>query len=164
MNQNINHVDHIVWVSHLENLEANVAKLEALTRVKLHGPFDRTDQGMRVCVSFEGGVEILAPLDGYDTVMSRHCRAWLEKSGEGMFAVVFGVRDIMEAREHAARLGYTPGPLLECVGGEPWATDLGKFQESVICEFMNILFVYGEIDYPDGVFITHPDQKRRGEA
>lgn len=164
MNQNINHVDHIVWVSHLENLEANVAKLEQLARVKLRGPFDRTDLGMRVCVSFEGGVEILAPLDGIDTVMSRFCRDALEKKGEGMFAIVYGVPDIMEARENAARLGYTPGPILECVGGEPWETDIGKFKESVICEFMNTLFVYGEIDYPDGVFITHPDQKRRGEA
>lgn len=154
LKQNINHVDHIVWVSRPETMAENVRKLSALTRCEMHGPFDRTDQGLRVCVSFTGGVEIVAPIDGIDTVMTRFLRDFLDKRDEGLMFCIFGVPDIMEAREHAASLGYVPGPLLQSVGGEPWAHELAKFKESVICEFMNSYFVYGEIDYPDGVFIT----------
>ena len=66
-----------------------------------------------------------------------------------------------EARKYAAELGYPTGPIMESVGGEPWEGDIGKFKESLVCEFMNTLFVYGEIDYPGGVFLTHIDEAPR---
>jgi hypothetical protein len=116
---------------------------------------------MRVYVSFESGLEILAPLENADTPMASLLRKALELRGEGMFAVVHGVSDMMEARAHAVSLGYEPGPLLENLGDEPWLTDVCTFKESVICEFMQTLFVYGEITYPDGIFLTHPEQGPR---
>jgi hypothetical protein len=158
--QNIHHVDHIVWVSRIENLKINIEKLEKLTRHRLRGPFDRPDLGIRLAVSFEGGVEIVAPLNE-DGPMARYCHAALEKNGEGMFAVVYGVPNMEEARKYAAELGYPTGPVMESVGGEPWESDIGKFKESLVCEFMNTLFVYGEIDYPGGVFLTHIDEAPR---
>ena len=70
MNQNINHVDHVLWVSHLKNQEANVARLSELTNQQFDGPVSRPDVGLRVYLSWEGGLEIVAPLVGrYATSM-----------------------------------------------------------------------------------------------
>jgi len=39
-----NHIDHAVWISHVENIEKNVAALEKTTDSKLTR-FDREDMG-----------------------------------------------------------------------------------------------------------------------
>jgi hypothetical protein len=154
MNQNVNHVDHIVWASYPQNLEANVRRLEELTKSVLDGPFDRVDLGMRVCVSFASGVEIISPLEGLDTPMTRRLWSFLEKQGESMFCVVFGVPDIEEARQRARKMGYEPGVLLTHVGSEPWVHKTEKFLESVVGDFMGTMFAFGEIEYANGVFMT----------
>jgi hypothetical protein len=153
MNQNINHVDHVLWVSHLKNQEANVARLSELTNQQFDGPVSRPDVGLRVYLSWEGGLEIVAPLD-VDTPIANSLRDHLTKKGEGLFGVVFGVPDIDAARARAERLGYKTGELVENLGDEPWKDKNVVMKESVVGEFMNSLFVFGEIVFRDGVFIT----------
>jgi hypothetical protein len=153
MNQNINHVDHVIWISPIENLMANVAQLSELTNHKFDGPFDREELGVRSCLSWEGGIEILAPLD-IATPLADRIREHLATKGEGLFAIVFGVPDIMAAKARADRLGYRTSDLVENRGDEPWGHKTAAMKESMVGDFMNSLFIFGEIVYQDGVFIT----------
>lgn len=153
MNQNVNHMDHVLWLCRLENIESYVKELSALTGRSFHGPVDRADLGARVFISWEGGLEIIAPLD-MDTPFTTQCRARLEQKGEGLWTVVFGVPDIGQARARAERLGYQTSDLIENPPDAPWQHQTRVMKESVVGEFMNTGFVFGEIEYEAGVFVT----------
>lgn len=153
MNQNVNHVDHVVWASHPETLLENMARLSELTGQQLMGPYDRPDIGARICLSWEGGIELVSPLDVV-TPMADALRNHLSIKGEGLFAVIFGVPDIMDARARADKIGYQTSDIIESTGSEPWCHKTAVMKESVVGTFMGSLFLYGEILYNDGVFIT----------
>ena len=55
-----NHIDHVAWISRLENIEANVAKLERLADAKLER-FVFKEMGFVMYVSWEAGLEVVAP-------------------------------------------------------------------------------------------------------
>jgi hypothetical protein len=50
-----NHIDHAVWISHVQNIEKNVAALEKITDSKLTR-FDREDMGFVMYLSWEAGL------------------------------------------------------------------------------------------------------------
>jgi hypothetical protein len=152
MNQNVNHVDHVVWVAEPDNHQKFVDKLSALFDVEFEGPFERADVGMAVSVSWGGGLEVVSPAG--PGMLHEQLRDHLANRGESVFAVVFGVPDIEKARAHAESLGYQTSPLLESIGGEPWGHQLLSLKESAIGEFAGTLLLFGEITYPDGVFRT----------
>jgi hypothetical protein len=153
MNQNINHVDHVIWASYPETLVENVARLAELTGRPLQGPYERRDVGVSVYLSWEGGIEILSPLD-VETPTADALRSHLDTKGEGLFAIVFGVPDIAEARTRAERLGYQPGDQVENRGDAPWEDKTEVMKEVVVGNFMNSLFIFGEIVFKDGIFVT----------
>lgn len=157
-NQNINHVDHILWLSHYTNQERYARQLSALCGVELQGPNVRHDLGTCNWVSWEGGLEVVAPLDGVETPFNKLFHDTLAQRGEGLFGVVFGVPDMEEARARARELGYTPSELLGPNGNEPWAGKTVKMQESVVGTVLNSLLVFGEIEYREGVFTTQRSQ------
>jgi hypothetical protein len=148
MRQNINRIDHVVWIAHLENQTACVRKLSEMFRVEFLGPCLQHHMGMQVCVSWEGGLEVIAPIDE-DTPQANSLRAHLKERGEGFFAVVFGVPDIEEARDHMLKLGYDAGEVVPSTGKEPWLHQVGVFKEVIFGEFLGTLMALGEITYPD---------------
>src|SRR5690606_24107721 len=90
MKKFFDHVDHVAWICHAENLEANVSKLSALCRVDFGEPSVRDDIGLTIYLSWEAGLEIVAPhpqRTPYNGLL--HDR--LAQRGEGMWGVVFGV-------------------------------------------------------------------------
>jgi hypothetical protein len=152
MNQNVNHVDHVVWVAEPDNHQRFVDKLSALFDVEFEGPFERTDMGITVSVSWGGGLEVVSP--GATGPFSEKARNHLDSRGESVFAMIFGIPDIEKARARAESLGYQTSPVIENMGGEPWGHQLLSFKESAIEEFAGTLLLFGEITYPDGVFRT----------
>ncbi|WP_072807465.1 hypothetical protein [Rhodococcoides yunnanense] len=151
MKQNVNHVDHVVWVAHLDSQAAHADKLGALAGQSLEGPFDRTDLGVRIYMSWETGLEILSPLPNYDSDFNRMLVAALAERGEGVLAVVFGVPDLEEARERARLAGYSPGDPIATAGDAPWDRKTSKFAESFVGDFLGSYFIYGEIAYAPGI-------------
>ena len=150
MKKLFNHLDHFVWICRVENIEANVDRLSKLCRIKFLGPWDKDyGQGaVRIYVSWEGGLEVIAPLTE-DSPYARHVR----ERGEGPFALVFAVDGLEEAKGHAESLGYTVSwpPLAEPLENQPWGHQLAHMEEIVVGEVMNTMMVFGDITLQDGV-------------
>lgn len=143
-----NHIDHVAWISRLENLEANIAELEKLAGAKLTR-FERKDMGFVMCISWEAGLEVVAPLEE-PTEFNQWLRDWLDTRGEGVMSVVFGVRDLDRHKARLAALGVEVGPLMDDHPDSPWHKHLVLWerQAGVV---MNTNFILGDIDYADGV-------------
>lgn len=143
-----NHIDHVAWISRLENLEANLAELEARAGARLLR-YEHKENGYVICVNWEAGLEVLAPLDrrtDYNAMM----HDWLATRGEGVIFVAFGVRDLAA---HAARLealGVGVGAQFEDRAETPWKDQL-VLRERIAGQVMNSCFVLADIDYQDGL-------------
>lgn len=148
MKKFVNHIDHAVWISRPENLDANVAMLEKLAGAKPER-FEREDMGFAMCISWEAGLEVVSPLPE-PTEFNKALRDRLETHGEGLMGVVFGVRDL---DRHKARLeadGFPVGPLMDDHPDSPWHHKLVLW-ERMAGAVMNSWFILGDIDYADGV-------------
>lgn len=138
------HVDHVAWVSRPENLDANVAELERLSDVKLIRKVSEA-QGITVCISWEAGLEIVAPI-GDATPVSRMLNKHLDEHGESVLAVIFGVDDIEMEKARLDGLGYAVGPLIRGTHN-----DRISVKERYAADIMGTKFTMGEIEYAEGV-------------
>jgi hypothetical protein len=159
MRKFINHVDHVAYLSKWENLDANIAHLEAITGASLQRT-ERPEQGTIVCVDWSTGLEVVSPMP-VEVEGNQHLRDRLASHGEGVVAVIYGVEDL---EAHKARLearGYEIGPLMGGTRGEPW-TDI-LLRERFGPPIMGTWTVFSEIDYDDGL-IRFVDVKEMASA
>jgi hypothetical protein len=85
-------VHHVVWCVAPENLGSVRAFWEQTIGVALE-ELDLPELGLRVLISWEGGIEIMTP--AYDNgTMVELARQFLAERGEGVYSVVYGVREI----------------------------------------------------------------------
>jgi hypothetical protein len=143
-----NHVDHVAWISRFETIEDNVARLEQLADAKLVR-FERKDMGFVMYISWEAGLEVVAPL-AEPTEFNQVLRDWLATRGEGVMSVVFGVKDLDRHKARLERLGFEVGPLMDDHVDSPWHDKLVLW-ERMAGDVMNSCFILGDIDYADGV-------------
>jgi hypothetical protein len=143
-----NHIDHVAWISRPENIEANVAQLEKLADAKLTR-FERKDMGFVMYISWEAGLEVVAPLE-VPTEFNQMLRDCLETRGEGVMSVVFGVRDLDRHKARLEALGIEVGPLMDDHPDSPWHNQLTLW-ERMAGTVMNSCFILGDIDYGDNV-------------
>ena len=148
MQKFINHVDHVAWLSRPENLDANVAQLERLTGATLTR-FARADMGFIMCISWEAGLEVVAPMERR-TDFNQWLWSELERKGEGVTSVVFGVKDLDAHKARLAALGIEVGPLMDDHPASPWHDKLVLW-ERVAGEAIGTNIVLGDIDYADDV-------------
>ena len=148
MKKFINHVDHVAWVSRTETLESNVAHLEKLAGVKLTR-FERKDMGLIMYISWEAGLEILAP-SAQPTQFNQPLRDWLETRGEGVMFVIFGVKQLEQHKARLEALGLEVGALMDDHPDSPWHDKL-VLRERAAGMVMNSCLVLGDIDYADGL-------------
>jgi methylmalonyl-CoA/ethylmalonyl-CoA epimerase len=57
--------------------------------------------GLRCAISWDAGIELVAPLPGRDSFVT----SFLEKQGEGLMGVVFAVDDVEECCARAEKMG-----------------------------------------------------------
>ena len=143
-----NHVDHVAWISRLENIEANVAQLEKLADAKLTR-FQREDMGFVMYISWEAGLEVVAPLEK-PTEFNQILRDWLATRGEGVMSVVFGVKDLDKHKARLEKQGFEVGPLMDDHPSSPWHHRIVLW-ERMGGMVMNSCFILGDIDYADTV-------------
>jgi hypothetical protein len=85
-------VHHVVWCVKPESWDRVRAFWEETIGVSLD-ELDLPDLGLKVLVSWHGGVEVMTP--AYETgMMVDAARQFLDERGEGVYAVVYDVRDI----------------------------------------------------------------------
>jgi hypothetical protein len=144
----IDHVDHVDQLSRPENLENNVAQLETLTGATL-SRFDRKDMCFSMCISWEAGLEVVAPMEER-TDFDVWLWSELEKKGEGVSSVVFGVRNLNAHKARLEKLGIPVGPVMDDHPDSPWHDKLVLWERTA-GEVMSTNLVLGDIDYADEV-------------
>lgn len=127
--KNINRIDHVAAVVRPENLDKAVSQLSVVLQTAFYGPFERADK-MRVAVSWDAGVEVIAPLtDDPEHVLMKH----IEQFGEGSWTVIYGVRDLDETLDRLKKLGYEPlGRYSGLTGVEPWVDRFERIDEALL--------------------------------
>lgn len=148
MKKFINHVDHVAWMSRPENLDANIERLEKLTGATLTR-FTRKDMGFVMCISWEAGLEVVAPLEER-TEFNEWMWSELEKKGEGINSVVFGVENLLAHKERLEKMGFVVGERMDDHPDSPWHDKIVLW-ERIAGEVMNTNIVLGDIDYQDDV-------------
>ena len=141
----INHVDHVAWLSSWENLDANIAHLEAITGARLQRT-PRPEDGTIICVDWSAGLEVVAPM-GEPCEGNAALRGRLESHGEGVVAVIYGVENLEAHKTKLEALGYEMGDLMGGTRGEPWSEIL--LRERFGPPIMGTWTVFSEIDYDD---------------
>ena len=148
MKKFINHVDHAVWISRLENVEKNIAELEAITDGNLVRQ-ERHDMGVVLYIDWDAGLEIVAPMaERNDFNQALHDR--LESHGEGLLATVFGVEDLEKHKAKLEAKGMFVGPLMEDTPDAPWIERI-VLRERFGPQVMNSWMILSQIDYQDDV-------------
>ncbi len=148
MKKFINHIDHVTWISRLENIEANVARLEAITDGKLLR-FERDDMGFIMYLDWDAGLEVVAPMDER-TPFNEALHDRLDTQGEGLLGVVFGVPDLEAHKAKLEAKGFEVGPLMDDLPTSPWH-DRIVLRERMGPPVMDSWMVLGQIDYQDDV-------------
>lgn len=91
-NGDIHGVHHVVWCVRPESLERVREFWERTIGIALD-ELDLPELGLRVLISWKGGVEIMSPT--YPTgIMADAARQFLAARGEGVYGVVYGIRGI----------------------------------------------------------------------
>jgi hypothetical protein len=100
-----NGISRVVLIYRPENLRSAVKEFkQALNITDFEGPYDLAEIGVQVVISWTAGIELIAPMPS-----GTHSAAmWevLKKRGEGMFNLVYRVRNLQKAEAHAAAHGY----------------------------------------------------------
>ncbi|MEO5597361.1 MAG: hypothetical protein ABIQ66_01955 [Novosphingobium sp.] len=141
----VNHVDHVAYVSSWENLDANIAHLEAVTGASLMRT-ERPEQGAMICVDWSAGLEVVAPLPDNNPAGDA-LRDRLASHGEGVVAVIYGVENLEEHKANLEAKGYQMGPLMGGQRDQFWTEIL--LRERFGPAIMGTWTVFSEIDYED---------------
>jgi predicted enzyme related to lactoylglutathione lyase len=90
----LHHVTYCVQPDSMDRARAYWEQAIGLDRME---DLDLTDLGIRVLVSWEGGVEIMCPTNEEGS-MAIAVRQFLDERGEGVYSVVYNVADIEMTR------------------------------------------------------------------
>jgi len=144
----VNHIDHVVWLSSRENIEANVAAIEKLSGVKLE-LCERKDLGVLLYISWEAGLEVIAPTD-VETEYNAQLNMALQFLGEGILGVIYGVEHIEDELPRLQSIGMDLGLELRDDPEAPWYHKL-VVRERTGPVVMNGAFMFGDVRYREGV-------------
>lgn len=125
MEQAIQKIDHVAIIVYRENLDAYVAKFSAVLGIEFDRPTIVESTGVVAALSWDSGLEILAPLRNEGRYWDR-----LQKYGEGSTIIVFGVQDMDAAQQRARDAGVEVGFEVELRGTEPWFDRFEVFREA----------------------------------
>jgi methylmalonyl-CoA/ethylmalonyl-CoA epimerase len=103
MAEKTNCVHHVVWCIRPESIEPVRRFWREAVGLPLQD-LDLPELGLHVLISWEGGVEIMAPVHETGSLVDS-ARSFLATHGEGVYSVVFNVADLEGAAARIARQG-----------------------------------------------------------
>jgi hypothetical protein len=141
-----NRIDHVAWMCRPENHDAYVEKLSKLFRMEFEADDGGADFGLRITWSWSAGLEVLSPATDESNPLAKMGWDFLAKKGEGLFAVVMGVKDVQETISHARSLGYEPSGLFSLPETtKPWRERVQDCTESVLEHWLDGNLAIGSI-------------------
>ena len=104
--------------------------------------------GIKAALSWDAGIELVAPLLGRDSFIARS----IEESGEGLRQVIFAVDDVDEARLKAEEMGVGVEQTIDLTQDqlrEYFRDRFGKFKEYVLnpADTCGAQIVVGQFDW-----------------
>jgi hypothetical protein len=105
MSNTVNCVHHVVWCVKAESLPRVRAYCEEGLGLSMED-LDLPDLGIHVLISWDGGIEIMAPTYPSGTLVAS-ANEFLESRGEGVYSVVFNVASLEDAVERLQAQGAT---------------------------------------------------------
>jgi hypothetical protein len=123
--RNVGRVDRVTALVRPEDLELTVASLSSGLQTSFWGPYEEPSSKARVVVSWDAGIELVAPAD----IDPR--RKTLDDQGPGWVGVKVGVRDLDATCERLGRLGIEPTARWSmATGAEPWCERFSRIDEA----------------------------------
>ena len=94
----------------VKDLDKGIALYSKLLGATFHDQSTPAEPyGLRCAISWDAGIELVAPLRGRDSFAEKH----MAKYGEGLMGVVFAVDDVDEGRQRAEEMGIGVLALIE---------------------------------------------------
>jgi len=103
MEQPIDRVSHVVFCVRAENLDRAAAFWRDTLGVNFEDA-SRPELGLRIFVSLANGIELIAPSPDLGPTPARFTE-FLDQRGEGIYDIVYGVRDLDSAAAAAESFG-----------------------------------------------------------
>jgi methylmalonyl-CoA/ethylmalonyl-CoA epimerase len=143
MSQNINKVDHVVFMIRPENLEAARVRFQELLGIGFEGPIEAIDYGVRIYIDWSAGVELMAPVN---PEKAKAPVEFLETRGEGVWRIVFGVADNDVAIARAKSLGVEVLFRQEgLVHNDAWRERFETIDEAPLAPVYGVPLSFGDI-------------------
>jgi hypothetical protein len=144
LQQPINRVSHVVYCLKPENLDAAVAFLSEALGATFEDS-SRPELGLRIKISLESGLELIAPAPDLGPTPERFTNHLAER-GEGVYDVVYGVRDLDEVIARSAQLGIGGTHRGSFTDVPPWKGRFDVFEEAHLEPIHGLNLTLGRIE------------------
>ena len=144
LQQPINRVSHVVYCFRPENLDAAVAFLSEALGARFEDS-SRPELGLRIMISLESGLELIAPAPDLGPVPERFTEH-LERNGEGVYNIVYGVRDLDDTAALAARFGVAVTHRGSFADLPPWQGRFDVLDEAHLEPHLGMKITLGRIE------------------
>jgi len=141
----VNKVSHVVFCVKTENFAKTVAFWENAYGIAFHD-INIPRLGLRVKLAIEAGLEIITPAPDLGPVVGR-VADFLATKGEGVYSVVFGIRDMDDAIARAAANGVEHS-IRHTVRQpqDPLPASVESVEEAHLAPFMGTQVILGQVE------------------
>lgn len=144
LQQPVNRVSHVVYCLRPENFDAAVRFATEVLGAALEDS-SRPELGLRIMVSLESGLELITPDPSLGSPPERFTR-FLAERGEGVYDVVYGVRDLDETAAKAAGFGVGVTHRGSFADLPPWQGRFDVLDEAHLEPFLGMHLTLGRIE------------------
>jgi hypothetical protein len=144
LQQPVNRVSHVVYCLRPESLDDAVAFFEHALGASFEDS-SRPELGLRIKIALESGIELIAPAPDLGPTPERFL-SHLAERGEGVYDVVYGVRDIDETLAASERFGVRVTHRNSFADVPPWQGRMAVFDEAHLEPFHGMRLTLGRIE------------------
>jgi predicted enzyme related to lactoylglutathione lyase len=144
MQQPIDRVSHVVFCVREENLERAASFWRDTVGVVFEDA-SRPELGLRILVSLAHGIELIAPAPALGPTPARFTD-FLATRGEGVYDIVYGVRDLDAAADAAEAFGVRVTHRGGFADVPPWQGRFAHLDEAHLEPFCGMTVTWGRIE------------------
>jgi catechol 2,3-dioxygenase-like lactoylglutathione lyase family enzyme len=137
-------VSHVVYCFRDENLDKAAEFLTNVLGAKFEDS-SRPELGLRIFVSFENGLELIAPSPEVGVAGERFTR-FLDEHGEGVYNIVYGVADLDETADRAKPYGVNVTHRSSFADVPPWQGRFDVLDEAHFETYLGMKITLGRIE------------------